>query len=280
MRIIMRHLRHPTLRRQIVNSTVPNVRKVHPPRHKPPHTQRRSHVPTLLVTLPQLLQIRVNPVEQIRQNIPEPGRQSRRPLTEMPRHHPRDLLHRNLAGKFPRLLSPHPVAHRKKVIAILRSPLPNLPQITHLLRVNRQRQKRILIVLPHLPHMRLTRPLERQKRRPLTRRPTQNRWPRRLLFRHHIRFQLVGVRLHVFNPFTPSEVPPHPALKSSPTQNQSHRSARQFADTSRCAKTDHRAAPHSAPTPQKSPPTSHHCIAPLGTRSLTTPNTACPHPPR
>ena len=43
----------------------------------------------------------------------------------------------------------------KKVIAILRSPLPDLPQITHLLRIDRQRQKSILIVLPHLPHMRL-----------------------------------------------------------------------------------------------------------------------------
>ena len=177
LRVIMRHLRHPSLSRQIVNSTVPNVRKIHPPRHKPPQTQGRPHVPTLLITLPQLLQIRVNPVEQIRQNIPEPGRQSRCPLTEMLRHHPRDLLHRNLTRKLPRLLSAHPIAHRKKVIAILRSPLPDLPQISHLLRVNRQRQKRILIVLPHLPHMRLTRPLERQKRRPLTRRPTQNRWP-------------------------------------------------------------------------------------------------------
>ncbi len=236
IRIVVAELLDRLLTRgQVVNPAVADMSEIDPPGSEPAHAQGRLHSRAFLVAAADKRQRPVDLVEQLRENIGEPGAQPLGRLLEGPGQQPRDFFHRDPAGELARLRPAHPVAHRKHEIGMPGRSLADLSQVMNLLRVKLKPEKGILVVGPDLAAVRLSEPFE-----------PCGAW-------------LIHGRLEL--------LPSQPSGGWWQTRNRSSRSAHRSAGKSRSAPRHPRAARHTARVRRKARVPARRRDAPPGFRS-------------
>ena len=132
--------------------------EVHPFGSEPAEAECRTHAFAFLVAGAEIDQGLVSLRKEFCQNILEPRCQSRRPLLEKRREHPRDFLHSNTAGKFTRLRPAHPVANCKDEVGFDSACIADFSKMPDIMSINGKAQEGILIILPDPPSVRVPGP--------------------------------------------------------------------------------------------------------------------------
>ena len=108
--------------------------------------------------------------------LPIPGRREAKRAGKQTR----DPIDRDAAGEFARLCAAHAIAHGEHEIAVAERCMAGFAQVANLVSIDREREERVLVVLPHPAHVRQARPMDlgsvRGRRRRWMRRRRLRSW--------------------------------------------------------------------------------------------------------